>query len=162
MADNKAMIARYLALALLLAGCGPNVADGPAQRIEIRQSGWESLEVTIARSGSGSFEQSGLAPEPISGAFRLTPQRFNEIESHLAEFRKNAVPRTDESIEEMANRRCPDSVPYVTDNGAIYVRWVGDGFDQHYLAELGCDYKRYSDRNAKLIAVVRSFPVPTP
>ena len=153
------MNARHLIPALLLAGCGPSVADGPVQRIEIRQSGWESLDITIARSGSGSFERSGPTPEPTVGDFRIKPKSFKEIEARLAEFRKKAVPRTNESIEEMVNRRCPEGVPYVTDRGAIYVRWVGDGFDQHYLAKLGCDYERYSKRNAKLIAVVRSLSV---
>lgn len=156
------MTARYLAPALLLAGCGPSIPEGPVQRVEIRQSGWESLDVAVARSGVGSFERSGPAPEPITGAFRITPQDFSNLEARLAEFRKSAVPRTNASIEEMGNRRCPEGVPYVTDNGAIYVRWIGDGFDQHYLADLGCDRDRSSNRNAKLREVVRSLPVREP
>lgn len=159
-ADKRRMIYRFLAPLLLLTGCGKGVPEGPVQRIEIRQSGWESIDIVVTRSGSGSFELSGLAPEPITGTFRVTPQEFINLEARISEFRKSAVPRTDATIEKMVNRRCPQGVPYVTDNGAIYVRWIGNGFDQHYLAELGCDSQRNADRNAKLIAVVRSLPVP--
>lgn len=156
------MIARYLAPTLLLTSCGPSTPERPVQQIELRQSGWESLDVAVARGGAGSFEILGLDPEPITGAFRITSQEFSALEARLAEFRKSAVPRTDASIQEMGNRRCPEGVPYVTDNGAIYVRWIGEGFDQHYLADLGCDRERNTKRNAKLIEVVESLPVPRP
>ncbi|MDZ4306440.1 MAG: hypothetical protein U0988_01020, partial [Allopontixanthobacter sp.] len=68
--------------------------------------------------------------------------------------------RTDASIQEMGERRCPEGIPFVTDNGAIYIRWIGRGFDQHYVADLGCDKDRYRDRNSKLLAIVRSLPIP--
>ncbi len=154
------MTARCLAFALLLAGCGPTGPASPVQRIEIRQSGWESLDVAISRTGQASFEKSEPGPQPRAGAFRISSQDFDKLEARLAEFRRQAVPRTDASIQEMLRRQCPDGVPYTTDRGAVYLRWVGPDFDQHYLADLGCDSERNADRNAKLLAIVSGFPLP--
>ena len=156
------MIIRYLAPALLLTGCGPRFSEEPVKRIELRQSGWESLDVSVASNGFGSFERSGPAPEPITGNFRITPQDFSVLEARLDEFRKSAVTRTNASIQEIGNRRCPSGVPYVTDLGAIYVRWIGEGFDQHYVADLGCDRERHAERNVKLNEIVSSLPVSRP
>lgn len=154
------MRACYLALAVVVGGCQPSGQQEQADRIEIRQSGWESLDLSVSNDGKGAFERTGLAPLPITGTFRISPRDFRSLEARLSEFRKEAVPRTDASIQEMGNRRCPEGVPYVTDQGAIYVRWVGESFDQHYLASLGCDRERNAKRNAKLLEVVRSLPVP--
>jgi hypothetical protein len=151
------MISRCLILAFVLAGCGPTVPNEHVQRIEVRQSGWQSLDVAVTRTGIGSFEQSGNGARQRTGTFRINPHDFDKIEAGFAQFHKEAVPVTDASLQEMGNRRCPEGVPYVTDNGAIYVRWVGEGFDQHYLAHLGCDQKRNANRNATLSASVRDL-----
>lgn len=156
------MICRCLTLAFVLAGCVPTSPKEPVQRIEVRQSGWQSLDLAVTRTGIGSFKQSGNWSQQRTGTFRINPHDFDKIEAGFAEFHKVAVPVTDASIQEMGNRRCPEGVPYVTDNGAIYVRWVGEGFDQHYLADLGCDQKRNANRNATLSASVRDLKLLIP
>lgn len=160
---NKAgMFFRCTALALMVASCAPPVGQGPVERIEIRQSGWESVDISVASTGVGSFERTGLGLQSVTGSFRISPGYFRSMEERLAEFRKHAVPRTDASIQELGNMRCPEGLPFVTDNGAIYVRWIGEGFDEHYLASLGCDKARNADRNSKLLGIVRNLPVPAP
>lgn len=155
------MRACYLALGLVVGGCQLSGQQEQADRIEIRQSEWEeSLDISVSSDGNGSFERTVLGSQPINGVFRISPRDFRSLVARLSRFRNEAVPRTDASIQEMGNMRCPEGIPYVTDNGAIYVRWVGESFDRHNLARLGCDRERNAHRNAKLLEVVRSLPVP--
>ena len=155
------MFDRSIALLVFLTGCQQTSENRAVERIEIRESGWESLDVTLANTGQGSFERTGLAPSPVTGKFEIRPDAFNSLVKRLSEFRQQAVPRTETSIIEMGERRCPDGVPFATDNGAIYVRWVGKGFDEHFLADLGCDGDRMRDRNTRLFEIVQSLPIPS-
>lgn len=154
------MLCRTTAFLVFLAGCQPIAGNSTVERIEIRESGSESLDITLVKTGQGSFERTGLAPPPINGKFEISPEAFNSLMKQLSEFRKQAVPRTESSIIEMGERRCPDGVPFMTDNGAIYVRWAGNGFAEHFLADLGCDGDRMRDRNARLLEIVRGLPIP--
>ncbi|HEY5722522.1 MAG TPA: hypothetical protein VIT45_09390 [Allosphingosinicella sp.] len=70
------------------------------------------------------------------------------------------MPFTDESAREFIERTCPEGVPYVTDNGAIYIRWIGPVTDEHYLAELGCDRDRQAERNRRFDEILESLPAP--
>lgn len=158
------MFIRCLALAFLLVSCGPNRPEEPVQEIAVRKSGPASLDIVLKRTGVGSFEQfnpeSQLSPLR-TGTFRVSSNDFDKIEARFAEFRKEAVPLTDASLQEMIERRCGKGVPYVTHSGAIHVRWVGKGFDQHYLAELGCDDERTANQKQSLREAFRTLTVLT-
>ena len=162
--ENSRRLIRCLALALLLVGCGPNRPAEPVQEIAVRKSGPASLDIVVKRTGVGSFEQfnpdSQLSPLR-NGTFRVSSNDFDKIEARFAEFRKEAVPLTDASLQEMMDRRCGKGVPYVTHRGSIYVRWDGKGFDQHYLAKLGCDDERTADQKQNLGDAFRTLTVLT-
>ncbi len=158
------MFARGLTLSLVLISCGPTQPEEPVQEIAVRKSGDQSFDVILRRTGIGSFEQSSIGPNPsppTTGTFRLSSSEFEEIEARFAEFRKEAIPLTDASLKEKVKRTCPKGVPIAFHRGAIYIRWVGEGFDQHYLGELGCDYERNANRNAKLNPSVEALTVLT-
>jgi hypothetical protein len=147
-------------LAALLTGCG---APGPAPRIdliELRQSGWEALDVVVARNGRGRFHRSHPLPRGRGGSFAIAPRQFEQLLERLAPFQREAVPVTAESVARFIDARCPEGVHRATDMAAIYLRWVGRGVDRHYLADLGCDPERHTARNGALRAIIASLPLP--
>jgi len=122
--------------------------------------GNQSLVVVVTRTGVGSFEQSSLnetPSPPTTGTFQLSLTDFNEIEARFAEFRKQAGPLS--RAQEKVKRICPEGVPNALHRGAIHIRWVGNGFDQHYYAEFGCDFERNANRNVKLKESVEALTV---
>ena len=70
------------------------------------------------------------------------------------------MPFSDESAREFIERTCPEGVPSITDAGAFYARWLSANSDTQYLADFGCDYERYADRNRDILNLVKSLPLP--
>ncbi|HYI40861.1 MAG TPA: hypothetical protein VE053_11140 [Allosphingosinicella sp.] len=152
---------RVAAAALLLglaAGC--DASPPPIDRIEIRVSGESAVDIAVDGGGEGSFRLSEPFPGGRSGTFSVTPEQFQRLRERLERYRRQAVPTTDESAREFVERTCPRDVPFVTDAGGVYVRWIGSTSDQHFLADLGCDRERRKWRNQDLLGIVRSLPVP--
>jgi hypothetical protein len=149
-------------LVALLSSLALGCSDSPPvpDRIEMRVSGWSAIDIEMSRDGSGRFETSQPRPGGRSGSFSLTPWQWQRLRDRLEPYRKQAVPVTDDSAREFIERRCPEGTPFVTDLGAVYVRWIGPDLDRHYLADLGCDPKRHESRNEELLAIVNSLPVP--
>ncbi|HEU0100296.1 MAG TPA: hypothetical protein VFQ67_16175 [Allosphingosinicella sp.] len=147
------------ALLLALAGCGDR-SPPTLDRIEIRVSGWSAIDIDVKSDGSGSFKLSHPFPEGRSGAFPGSPPRFQRLRERLDPYWRQGVPTTKETAQEFIERTCPRDLPFATDSGAVYIRWVGPGVDRHFLADLGCDYERNASRNEDLLAVVHSLPVP--
>jgi hypothetical protein len=146
-------------LLLLVTACTdapPSVVD----RVEIRLSGWESVDISVNRHGSGNYRLSEPPPDGKGGTFSLPPQQFDQLLKRLEPYRKKAVPFTDASAMKFQLRQCPKGVPFMTDQGAFYVRWISSRSDQHYLADLGCDPSGFRARNDKLLAILQSLPVP--
>jgi hypothetical protein len=146
-------------LLCVISGCTdapPPVVD----RIELRLSGWSAVDITVSRQGASSYHLSDPPPAGKGGIFSLTPQQFENLLRRLEPYRKTAVSFTDASAEKFVLSECPRGVPFVTDQGAFYVRWIGRTSDQHYLADLGCDSTRLEARNKDLLAIAQSLPVP--
>lgn len=147
-------------LLALLFGCTASERTKPVERIELRLSGWSGLDVEVNRQGEGRYRLSEPFPDGRTGAFQITAQQFTGLVDRLAEYRRRAVPMTDQSAREFMKRRCPDRTHFVTDRGAVWVRWSGPNTDKHYMADLGCDPERNAARNENLISILRSLPVP--
>ena len=130
------------------------------ERIDIRVSGWSSADISMNRQGEGSYHLSKPRPDGKSGTFSFAPQRFDQIRQRLEPYRRTAVPFTDQSARNFALYECPKGVPFVTDAGGVYVRWIGPKSDQHFLADLGCDADKNATRNKDLLAIVESLPIP--
>jgi hypothetical protein len=149
------------ALLLGLTGCSDRSPPPAAvDRIEIRLSGWTSVEINVDGRGAGGFRLSHPFPEGRSGDFSVTPQQFHRLRDRLEPYRAQAVPVTTASAQEFIERTCPRDVPFATDSGAFYIRWTGPGVDRHFLADLGCDHVRQASRNKDLLGLVESLPVP--
>lgn len=147
-------------LAMFMVGCsGPERAP-QLDRVELRVSGWSAVDVEVTSRGEGKYHLSAPSPNGRSGSFSIQPQQFAALVERLEPFRRQAVPLTDNSARELIDRTCPEGVPFVTDAGAVWVHWVGPGFDEHYIADLGCDAERHAARNNELIKLVKSLPVP--
>ncbi|MCB2086408.1 MAG: hypothetical protein H6919_06200 [Sphingomonadaceae bacterium] len=145
-------------LGALACGCAAQNSVDDIDLIEIRQSGPASLDISISSDGRGSFSIEGVGPNE-KGTFKLSESEFRSFEKVLAEFRPEAVPRSDASVIEMLDRAYPEGVHSATDRGAIYIRWIGAGVDDHYLADLGCDWQRMADRNARLRSIMAGMPI---
>jgi hypothetical protein len=144
---------------LLASGCGdPRPAE--VDRIEIRRSGWSAVDIALDRAGSGRFRLGEPPPGGKSGYFSVTPEQFARLRERLEPFRRQSVPLSEESIRRFIDEGCPEGVPFVTDAGAVYIRWIGPGSDRHFLADLGCDHERNARRNRELLDAVRRLPVP--
>lgn len=154
---------RIASASLLLAFLIACSAPGPVQtveRIELRLSGWEALDVAVNRQGEGHWRLSEPVPNGRTGAFRITAQQFAALVERLAVYRRQAVPMTDESIREMMRRTCPAGVHYINDSSAVWVHWTGSNVNEHYSADLGCDPERNARRNQDLMSILRTLPVP--
>ncbi|HYW15057.1 MAG TPA: hypothetical protein VE891_02745 [Allosphingosinicella sp.] len=146
-------------LLCLTAGCG-DPRPPPVDRIEIRVSGWSAVDIAVDRGGKGSFRLSEPSPSGRAGSFSVTPLRFQRLRERLERYRNQAVPMTDESARKFIEKECPQDVPFVTDAGGVYIRWIGPDLDQHFMADLGCDRERQESRNKELLDIVKSLPVP--
>jgi hypothetical protein len=146
-------------LLCLAAGCDPSQPQ-PIDRIEIRLSGWSAVDIGVDRGGKGSFRLTEPFPKGRAGAFTITPEQFHRLRARLEVYRKQSVPTTDESARGFIEQSCPRGVPFVTDAGAVYIRWVGPKTDRHFLADLGCDHRRLKSRNDELLGIFRSLPIP--
>jgi hypothetical protein len=156
---RAAATAFFLLSATAFSPVATDVAKPRIDRIEIRESGWSSRDIELNRDGRGRYRLSDY-PRKRSGKFSVTPQQFERLRDKLEEFRGAAVPFTNESVREFIEGTCPEGVPYVTDVGAVYIRWIGPGTDEHYLAELGCDRDGHADRNRKLEEILKILPAP--
>lgn len=152
------LLGATLLLALLI-GCQPSRRMLPVDRVELRLSGWTALDVEVSRSGDGRYHLSEPYPQGRSGAFRVGQRDFDLLLERLAAYRREAVPTTRKSAREFIESGCP-SGNFVTDQGAVYVRWIGPKTDEHYLADLGCDQGKHAARNEDLSKIIDSLPVP--
>lgn len=148
-----------LLLAFLTACSAPDRVQ-TVERVELRLSGWEALDVEVNRQGEGRWRLSEPIPNGRTGAFRITAQQFARLVERLAVYRRQAAPMTDESMLEMMRRTCPAGVHFITDQGAVWVHWTGSNVNDHYSADLGCDPERNARRNEDLMSILQTLPVP--
>jgi hypothetical protein len=150
-----------VALIAMLSVVACSKADRPEiEKIEIRQSGWQSEDVTITSTGLGNYHVSEPYPEGQSGTFKMTHEQFVSFLSGLEPYRAEAEPYTDESALRFIKYPCPPKVPRTTDAGAMYIRWRGPEYDMHFLMDFGCDAKRHAKRNNQLRRTIERLPVP--
>jgi hypothetical protein len=147
-------------LLMFLIACTDSGRAQPVEHIELRLSGQSGLDVEVNSQGEGRYRFSERVSNGRSGKFRITAEQFTGLVERLAVYRHQAVPVSDSSANEFIERRCPDEARFVTDQGAIWVRWRGPNTDEHYVADLGCDPERNADRNEDLISIISTLPVP--
>lgn len=156
------MRALFASFILLFAtSCAPDSSEGKHERLEMRLSGWSSLDVVIDAEGNGTYKDSEPHPDGTKGGFKLTRVELLELLAKLQPYRKQAVPFSEESAMRFIEQVCPKGVPEVADAGAFYVRWQSADDDVHYLADFGCDHERLADRNGELREIVEGLPIPS-
>ena len=153
---RTALASLHIALAVACSGCERASKIDP---VEMRLSGWTAVDIAVNGRGEGEYHLSDY-PHKRSGSFSITPQQFARLVERFEPFRRNAVPFNDQSAQEFIELKCPKGVQYVTDSGAMWIRWTGPGSDQHYIADLGCDADRNAARNKELLSIAKSLPVP--
>ncbi|MCT2398657.1 hypothetical protein [Novosphingobium mangrovi (ex Huang et al. 2023)] len=147
-----------LALSFLITvGACSEASDGKIDEIDLRVSGWSSVDISLTRQGEGHFE---LDPSRKVGAFNVTPQQFDQFRKRLEPYRQAATPYSDSSALQFIQQGCPDGSPQIRDAGAVYIRWVGSGLDEHFLADFGCNASQNAARNKSLLNAVKSLPIP--
>jgi hypothetical protein len=135
------MRALFASFVLLIASsCAPESRGEEIERLEMRLSGWSSLDLVVDAEGNGTYEDSEPYPDGTKGRFKLTRAELLELLAKLQPYRKQAVPFSEESAKRFIERVCPKGVPEVTDAGAFYARWLTADDDVHYLADFGCDH----------------------
>ncbi|WP_230293048.1 hypothetical protein [Croceicoccus sp. Ery5] len=155
------MRALFASFVLLVASsCMPDTGNEKIERLEMRLSGWSSLDIVIDEEGNGTYRDSEPFPDGATGHFKLDQDELTKVLASLQLYRELSVPFSDESAMEFIERTCPKGVPSVTDAGAFYARWHTATSDTHYLADFGCDYERYADRNRDIIKLVKTLPIP--
>jgi hypothetical protein len=154
---RTALASFLLALAF---GCSTSEHMPKVERIEMRLSGWSAVDVEVNSQGQGRYHLSKRTPNGASGSFSIPPRQFASLVERLRPFQQQAVPFTDESARGFIDMACPKGMPFTTDQGAVWVHWIGPNSDQHYLADLGCDAERNGARNEKLLGIMRSLPIP--
>ena len=129
----------------------------------MRRSGWTALDISVNKRGDGQYRLSWPLPNGTSGSFSIKPEQVASIVQRLEPYRKEAVPVTEKSMAEFVEGKpCPPDKPFTTDAGGVWVHWIGPGYNEHYLADLGCDAERNAARNKALLTILESFPVPQP
>ena len=126
-------------------------------RIEIRESGWEAVDIILTRQGEGRVTFSQQRRGQRNRSFAVTEEQFDQLLDRLEPYRRQAVPHNEQTAMQFINFICPRGVPFVTDAGGIWIRWVGSTSDVHYLAELGCDFERHAPRNDELRGIVETL-----
>ncbi len=154
----RAVFASFLLF--IASSCTPVGGSDEIERLEMRLSGWSSLDIVIDNEGNGRYTDSEPFPDGTTGRFKLTQGQLTEVRASLQTYREQSVPFSEESAMEFIERTCPTGVPYVTDAGAFYARWVTANYDSHYLADFGCDHERLADRNGKLRRIIEGLPIP--
>lgn len=155
------MRAFFASFVLLIASsCVPGSRNEKIERLEMRLSGWSSLDIMINEEGNGTYSDSEPFPDGATGRFKLDRDELAEVLASLQPYREQSEPFSNKSATEFMERTCPEGVPSVTDAGAFYVRWHTANSETHYLADFGCDYERYADRNRNIIKLVKSLPIP--
>lgn len=144
---------------LSLMGCRASPPSS-INRIEISLSGWSGMYVTVNKSGGGKYDLETVQGKRTSGTFVISPEQFGQLVGRLEPFRREAIPFTEASASRLLLRKCPKGLPFTTDQGAFWVRWIGHTTDQQYFADLGCDADRNARRNTELRSLVNSLPVP--
>jgi len=147
-----------LLLALLAASCDAR-SSPEIERIEMRQSGWSAINVEINSDGQGRYRVTDR-PHVRENSFVISPEQFAALVKRLEPFHRQSVPMTEDSIAQVLEFRCPAGVPYVTDQGSFWVRWVAAGQDRHYSADFGCDHERNRAMNSELRTILRELPIP--
>ncbi|BDI61944.1 hypothetical protein [Qipengyuania nanhaisediminis] len=156
------MRALFASLVLLIAtSCAPDSGGEEIERLEMRLSGWSSLDVVIDAGGNGTYKDSEPYPDGTRGGFKLARAELLELLAKLQPYHEQAVSFSEESAMRFIMRACPKGVPNVTDAGAFYVRWQSADDDVHYLADFGCDHERLADRNGELRDIVEGLPIPS-
>jgi hypothetical protein len=155
----RALLASFVML--IAASCAPDSSGETIERLEMRRSGWSSLDVVIDAEGNGTYEYSEPHPDGTKGRFKLTRAELLELLEKLQPYRKQATPFSEERAMGFIEQVCPKGVPEVTDAGAFYARWLTANDDVHYLADFGCDHKRLADRNRELRKIVEGLPIPS-
>ena len=155
----RALFASFVLV--IVTSCAPDRRGEEIERLEMRLSGWSSLDVVIDAGGNGTFKDSEPPPDGTKGGFKLTRAELLELLAKLKPYRKQAVPFSEESAMRFIDEVCPKGVPTVTDAGAFYVRWQSANNDVHYLADFGCDHERLADRNSELFEIVEGLPIPS-
>ena len=118
-----------------IAACADSPSSEPVEQIEMRISGWSSLDVVIDADGHGSFEVSEPFPKGKNGSFQISRAEFLQVLEKLEPYRVQSEEFSDEGIAAYIDRRCPEGIPSVTDAGAFYVRWKTEKTDQHFLIQ---------------------------
>lgn len=158
--DNSSMrFAFAILLIAFMTGCAGEQAPTRIDRIEMRNSGWTSVDVQINRRSEGQYQMS-LDPGKKKGSFSVSPGQFTALVKRLRPFQEQAVPLNHESMRKILDFRCPEGVPDVTDHGGFWIRWVGPNYDRHYSVDFGCDYERNRVRNNQLRSLLKDFPIP--
>lgn len=139
---------------VLLSGCS---SPPRIERLELRLSGQESVDLSVDSQGKGTVRGSAL-PETSKGTFTITPNEYVALVKRLEPFRRQAAPYNSASIVAFMGRGCPGN-QFQFHRGAVWVRWTGPRLDQHFIADLGCEVVRNEARNAELLRIVRSLPV---
>ena len=144
------------ALAMLMAGCGAADRSEEVVSIELRASG---LSLSVDANGNGHYPIDAVyrshQPTPIN----IGREGFSRLLKRVAPFRAEAG-STEPTSRQFLGSDCPKELPRVTDAGMMSIRWIGPGLDQIYIADFGCDYRRYAGRNGELVAILKSLPVP--
>jgi len=152
----------FASLALvLITSCAPESDDEKIERLEIRLSGWSSLDIVIDEEGNGAYRDSEPHPDGTSGRFELDEAELTELLARLRPYRDQSVPVSDENALEFIDRTCPEGVPLTFDAGAFYARWLTTKADTHYFADFGCDHERLLERNRELLDIVNGLPIQT-
>lgn len=155
------MRASFASIVLLFAAsCAPDRSGEEIERLEMRLSGWSSLDVVVDAEGNGIYKDSGSHSDGKKGRFKLTRAELLELLAKLQPYRKQAVPFSEESAMRFIEQVCPKGVPEVMDAGAFYARWLTADDNVHYLADFGCDHKRLAARNGELRKIVEGLPIP--
>jgi hypothetical protein len=152
------MRAITLLFLLVLLNCRGADQPLPVSSLELRAP---DLYISLNAAGDGWYQTENSRPTPVQKTIRTGPAGFERLLSQVAPFRSQSGP-TDETARRFLSTNCPDGVPYVTDNGALSIRWMGKAVDQIYIADLGCDYERNAARNERLFTILESLPVPEP
>jgi hypothetical protein len=156
------MRALFASFVLLIAtGCAPDSRGEEIERLEMRLSGWSSLDVVIDPEGNGTYKDSEPHPDGMKGRFKLSQTELLELYAKLQPYRKQAVLFSEMSAMRFIEQVCPKGVPELTDAGAFYARWLTTDDDVHYLADFGCDHERLADRNSELRKIVEGLPIPS-
>ncbi|HEX8214810.1 MAG TPA: hypothetical protein VF582_04985 [Allosphingosinicella sp.] len=144
----------------LLIRCTAPEPTAPIDRLEMRRSGWSAVDIELNSRGEGRYRLSQPDPEGRDGEFSITPRQFTTLLERLAVYRRQAVPMSEQSARQFIETSCPPGTPFVTDAGAIWIRWIGQNSDEHYLADLGCGRDAHARRNEELIGIIHSLPLP--